>query len=257
MKVLPDKARCGEVLTRRAIDEFLAVFDGAIVEPDQSAPASSFHGPEFASDKVRKLIIVCLTPHDVAKSVHFALAYHMDVSLRINGRIVSGQADRDAGIVIDVSGLKSIVIDRSQTVVRVGSGATIAELDKLTGALGLVVPIGASTGSIVLSAGVGWLSQGLEAPDHPIIGLQVVTPDGLTRIVDTRLDARLFQEILAGHHDRGVVTAFFLYVQPYRAVFDCRAHRQNFHAGNLLRLYREFMRIESDTTSVFYAMLRS
>src|SRR6185503_5948668 len=71
------------------------------------------------------------------------------------GHNVGGRAVADAGLMIDLSLMRSIVVDVAERTARVEGGATWKEVNRETQQFGL-----ATTGGVVGSTGVGGLTLG-------------------------------------------------------------------------------------------------
>ena len=66
-----------------------------------------------------------------------------------------------SGIVIDLSGMRSVYVDSANRTVRVEGGSTLSDMDRETHVFGLAVPCGivpkTGIGGLTLGGGVGWL----------------------------------------------------------------------------------------------------
>jgi FAD/FMN-containing dehydrogenase len=102
----------------------------------------------------------CASTDDVAEALAFAAACGLEVSIRAGGHAVSGRALCE-GVVLDVRGLDFVEVDPVRRVVRVGGGATWAQVDRATQEHGLATTGGrvSTTGvaGLTLGGGSGWL----------------------------------------------------------------------------------------------------
>jgi len=98
---------------------------------------------------------------DVIAAVNFARANELLTAIRGGGHNVGGRALCDDGIVIDLSGMRSVYVDSAKRTVRLEGGATLGDMDRETHVFGLAVPCGivpkTGIGGLTLGGGVGWL----------------------------------------------------------------------------------------------------
>jgi FAD/FMN-containing dehydrogenase len=128
----------------------------------------------------------------------------------------------DDGLVLDLSAMKTVLVDPIARTVTAGAGLTLGELDAATARHGLATPTGivSVTGlsGLALGGGLGWLNgvHGLTCDN--IISVEIVTADGelLTASDDEHPD--LFWAIRGGGGNFGLVTSFTLRLHPVSTV---------------------------------------
>ena len=130
-----------------------------------------------AIDRRPAVIVRCVDVQDIVHAVRFAERHDALISVRGGGHNAAGFAISDSGLVIDLTRLRSVVVDSARRTARVGGGATFADYDAATHAHGL-----ASTGPIISMVGVGGYTLG--GADHAIriVDAQNVEYDSAERV---------------------------------------------------------------------------
>jgi hypothetical protein len=163
-------------------------------------------------DKRPAAIAYCLDEQDVASAIGFARERGLRVAVRGGGHNGGGLGSVDDGLVIDLSPMAEIAVDRAARMVRVQGGALLKDVDAATHAHGLAVPVGiigtTGVGGLTLGGGTGHLTRthGLTI-DH-LVAATVVLADGSVVQVDADRDPDLFWAIRGGGGNFGVVTSF-------------------------------------------------
>src|SRR3954468_39108 len=93
-------------------------------------------------DKRPALIARCASADDVAPVIALAREHNLPLAIRGGGHNGGGLGSVDDGIVIDLSKLRSVSVDPATKTVKVGGGATWADVDAATHVHGLAVPCG-------------------------------------------------------------------------------------------------------------------
>jgi hypothetical protein len=158
------------------------------------------------------LIARCKNSEDVSLVVKFARNNNLLTSVRGGGHNVAGNAVCDGGLMIDLSLMNNISIDKKKMAAVAEPGCTLGNADEATQKYGLVIPAGivTSTGiaGLTLGGGFGWLSRkwGLTC-DH-LISAEVVTAGGEIIHVSSDENPDLFWGLKGGGGNFGIVTSF-------------------------------------------------
>ena len=211
-------------------------------------------------DRRPALIARCLGDSDVQAAVRFAAAHRMLLSIRGGGHHIAGNAVADGGLMVDLSGLRTIVVDPGRRTARVGAGALLADLDRASQAHGLAVPLGinSTTGvaGLTLGGGFGWLTRRHGLTIDNLLGATVVTADGELRRVSPTSEPELFWALRGGGGNFGVVTSFEFRLHPVGPELHAGLVIYPFaQARRVLRAWRDFNAGAPDALSV-WAVLR-
>ena len=98
--------------------------------------------PNAMIDRRPAIIARCTGAADVIACVRFAREHDVLVSVRGGGHSVAGKSVCDGGLMIDLSGMKGIRVDRARRTVRAEPGLTLGEFDRETQAFGLATTLG-------------------------------------------------------------------------------------------------------------------
>src|SRR5438046_1093454 len=133
-------------------------------------------------DRRPALIARCAGVADVIAAVSFARTHGILVSVKGGGHNITGNAVCEGGLMIDLSAMKSVRVDRVNRTARAEAGLTWGEFNRETQAFGLATTGGvvSTTGiaGLTLGGGLGWLmgKHGLSCDN--VISADIVTADG-------------------------------------------------------------------------------
>ena len=169
-------------------------------------------------DRHPGLIAQCAVAADVVAAVRFARRHALSVAVRGGGHNIAGHAVCDGGLVIDLSRMTAVRVDRAARRARVEPGATLADVDRGTLADGLVLPTGinSTTGiaGLTLGGGFGWITRKFGLTIDNLVGADVVTADGALLHASAAENADLFWALRGGGGNFGIVTGFDFQLHP-------------------------------------------
>jgi FAD/FMN-containing dehydrogenase len=193
------------------------------------------------------------------RAVTFARANDLLVAVRGGGHNVGGRALCDDGIVIDLSAMKGVFVDRLERTARVQAGATLGDVDRETHAYGLAVPAGviSRTGiaGLTLGGGVGWLVRKYGLTCDNLLSCEVVTAAGEVLTASAESNADLFWGLRGGGGNFGIVTSFLYRAYPVATVLGGLLIYPRDHARAVLHHYRDFMAKAPEELTAYAGLL--
>ena len=197
-------------------------------------------------DKRPAVVVQPVNAGDVMTAVRFAADNDLTVAVRGGGHSVPGFGTCDGGVVIDLSAMRGVRVDPLTQTARVAGGATWGDLNAAAYPFGLATTGGiistTGVGGLTLGGGIGYLARGLGlCAATTCSSADVVTGDGSFHVASDKDDADLFWAIRGGGGNFGVVTSFEFRLSPVKDIYGGPMFFELDQAGDLFRLYREFI----------------
>lgn len=169
-------------------------------------------------DRRPALIVRATGAADIMDVVRFVRRHELDFSVRGGGHNVAGKAVCDGGLMLDLSLMKGVRVDRERATVRVQGGATWGDVDRETQAFGLATTGGIVTttgvAGLTLNGGIGWLRNKYGTSSDNLVSADVVTADAELLTASERENPELFWALRGGGGNFGVVTSFEFRLHP-------------------------------------------
>src|SRR6266576_186395 len=231
------------VLPDSFIEDLKASLRGPLLCPGEAGYDDARQVWNGMIDKRPALIACCYGVADVISSVNFARKHELLVAVRGGGHNVAGNAVCDGGLMIDLSGMRSIRVDPAQRTARAEPGATWGEFDRETQAFGLATPGGqiSTTGVAGLTLGGGWghLARRYGLVSDNLISADLVTADGEFLTVSKTQHPDLFWGLRGGGGKFGIGTSFEYRLYPVGPVLAGVVAYPMERAKDALRLFRD------------------
>jgi len=237
-------------LSDTRIENFRQCLRGRLIRPGDEEYDNSRRVFNGMIDRRPALIVRCGGVGDVIASVDFARENDLLVAVRGGGHSVAGNSVCDGGLVVDLSGLRSIRVDPVRRVARAEGGATWADLDYETQIFGLATTGGtfATTGiaGLTLGGGLGYLNRKYGLSCDNLLSADVVTGDGRLLIASDGENDDLFWALRGGGGNFGIVTSFEYRVHPVGPVLAGLLVYPIDAAKEVFRFHRELARDAPD-----------
>ena len=170
-------------------------------------------------DRYPEVIVKARDVYDVVAAVRMAKREALRLTVRSGGHSWAGNHVRDGGLLLDLSALQDVTVDKENLRATTGPGRAGHELCELLGKQGLFFPAGhckgVCVGGYLLQGGFGWNSRALGPACMSVIGLDLVTADGDVVFASPEENADLYWAARgAGPGFFCVVTRFHLRLYP-------------------------------------------
>ncbi len=238
------------------VEDLKGRFRGKILLPED-------HGYEGARqiwngmfDRKPAIIARCVGTSDVIHAVNFARDHNLLLAVKGGGHNSAGTAVCDGGMMIDLSLMRRVVVDKKKKTVRVDGGALLGDVDYETQLHGLAVSAGivshTGVGGLTLGGGMGWISRKYGLSVDNLISAEVVTADGKLVTASADENPDLFWGIRGGGGNFGIVTSFeFKGAEIGTEVFSGMIIKKFEDAKQYIRFHRDYVRTLPDEMTVW------
>jgi FAD/FMN-containing dehydrogenase len=205
-------------LTAAEVKELRAGLKGKLLLAQDAGYAEARRVWNGSIDRHPALIVHCESREDIVRAVQFASAHSLLTAVKGGGHSLSGQSTCEGGLLIDLSGMRAIEVDRDKRLARAQPGVLLAALDGQCQAAGLVTPLGtaADTGiaGLTLGGGQGRLMRTLGLSCDNVRSFELVSADGKVRRVSADENPGLYWALRGGGGNFGVVSGFEYRLHP-------------------------------------------
>jgi hypothetical protein len=211
-------------------------------------------------DRRPALVVRCASADDVSRTIAFARTHSAPLAIRGGGHNGGGLGVVDDGVVIDLSPMDDVFVDTASDTVRVGGGATWAQVDAATNEHGRATPAGiistTGVGGLTLGGGIGHLTRRFGLTIDNLIGADVVLADGSQVYASENDHPDLFWALRGGGGNFGVVTTFEFrtHAIPPALMFGPTFWPIE-QTGEVLKWWSEFLPSAPRAVNGFFAML--
>lgn len=207
-------------------------------------------------DRKPAIIARCLGTSDVIHALNFARDNNLLIAVKGGGHNSAGTAVCKDGMMIDLSLMRRVMVDKNNKTVRIDGGALLGDADYETQLHGLAVSAGivshTGVGGLTLGGGMGWISRKYGLSIDNLISAEVVTADG--RLVTASKDENpdLFWGIRGGGGNFGIVTSFeFKCAEIGTEVFSGMIIKKFEDAKEYIQFHRDYVRTLPDEMTVW------
>jgi FAD/FMN-containing dehydrogenase len=224
--------------------ELKAGFRGELLLPDDSKYDEARSVWNGMIDRRPAVIAQCLGVEDVIRSVKFAREQGLPLSIKSGGHNISGLAVCNDGLMIDMSRMRGVWVNRDERVAIAQAGCILGDVDHETQVHGLAAVLGfvSETGiaGLTLGGGFGYLTRRFGWTSDNLLSVQLVTAEGRVVQASKRENGDLFWALRGGGGNFGVATGFEYKLYPIGPdiLAGAIAWRAE-HSEKVLDLYRD------------------
>jgi FAD/FMN-containing dehydrogenase len=194
------------------IEDFKTRLRGQLLQPNDSGYDEARKIWNAMIDKRPAMVVRCAGVADVMEAVAFARNHDLRLAVKGGGHNIAGNALCEDGLMIDLSPMRSVRIDREARRAYVEGGALLRDFDHEAQAFGMATPLGINSttgvGGLTLGGGFGWLSRKHGLTVDNLLSADVVTADGRFLRTSATENPDLFWALRGGGGNFGVVTGF-------------------------------------------------
>jgi FAD/FMN-containing dehydrogenase len=247
------------ILTPAATGKFAHSLKGEIILPNDASYETARRVWNHAVDLHPAIITRCAGNEDVVRAIEFARANDLLVAVRCGGHSFAGHGTCEGGLVIDLSLMKRVEIDPVAATVRLQSGVLAGELDLMTNAFAMAVPLGScpsvGVAGYALGGGESALTPKLGFACDNITRVEIVTADGRILRADSNENPDLFWAVRGGSGNFGVVTTLDFRLHHIREVLAGHLKYPIRDAREVLRFLNQYAPTIPDELFLLAAVL--
>nr|WP_308290605.1 FAD-binding oxidoreductase [Streptomyces marispadix] len=193
-----------------ALNDLRRGFTGVLLTPGDPSYEERRHVFNAMIDRSPALIALPRNEAEVARAVAYGRAEGLQIAVRGGGHSVAGNSTTD-GVVVDLRLMNGVTVNPDARAVRVGGGATMADLDRATQPYALATTGGrvstTGVGGFVLGGGSGWLERAFGLACDNLLAAEVVTAGGDLVRATPHTHSELFWALHGGGGNFGPVTS--------------------------------------------------
>ena len=248
-----------EILDTAHVDAFAAQLHGGVTrptDPDYDEVRALYNA---MIDTRPALIARCADVDDVVAAVNFGREQGLEIAIRCGGHNGPGLGSVDDGLMIDLSGLKTITVDPDSSTAMIGGGCLLGDVDAATHEHGMATPGGiistTGAGGLIPGGGVGHLTRKCGLSIDNILGAQVVLADGSVVNANENENEDLYWALRGGGGNFGVITQLTMRLHPVSMVVAGPMFWELERSADLLRWWREFILDAPEDLNGFFAFM--
>ena len=232
-------------MTAKTIPELRQLVSGDVIGREDPGYDEARRVYNAMIDRRPAVIVRCANAADVVASVNYARENRLDLAIRGGGHSVPGFGTIDDGVVIDLSGMRSVTVGPAARRARAEGGATWGDFNAATGEHGLATTGGiiSTTGvaGLTLGGGIGYLARAHGLSIDNLLSADIVTAGGRQVVASATENPDLFWAIRGGGGNFGVATALEFQLHPVDQVYGGPMFYAAKDAETILRFFRDFI----------------
>ena len=232
---------------------------GEIILPDDRRYEAARRVWNHAVDRRPAIIARCAGSEDVVRAVEFAHSNNLLVAIRSGGHSFAGYGVCNGGMVIDTSLMNRVRVYPSGQEISLGSGLLAGQLDQITNAFLMAVPLGScpsvGVAGYALGGGESALTPKFGFGCDSILSVEIVTADGRINRASKEENQDLLWAVCGAGANFGVVTEIDFQMHPVGKVVAGHLKYPIRKARDVLRFLKDYALTIPDELFLIAAVL--
>jgi FAD binding domain/Berberine and berberine like len=211
-------------MNRSGLAKFAKSLIGEVVLPHDRNYTELRRVKNRAVNMYPAIVVRCADLKDVQLTVRFARDNQLVTAVRSGGHSFAGYGVCDDGLVIDLSLMKRSIIDPVHERIKIEPGIVAGELDCLTQAFKMAVPLGScptvGVAGYALGGGESSITPKFGYGCDSIVDLQIVTADSRVLRANSREHSDLFWAMRGAGANFGIATSLEFQLHPVESVLS-------------------------------------
>ena len=195
---------------------------------------------------------------DIQATLSFAGSNHLPLAVRCGGHSYAGYSTCDGGLVLDMSGFRSMTIASDKSSARLGGGMLCGAVEIETAKAGVATVLGqcpsVGVGGFLLGGGVGPLMGKYGLGCDNILAAELVLADGRLVRASAHENPDLYWAIRGGGGNFGIVTKFEVALHSVSKVLAGMITLESEDPRHFLRAFRDFLPTVPDELTLIALM---
>jgi len=204
------------------------------------------------------LVVHPTSPQDIQTTLSFASSNHLPLAVRCGGHSYAGYSSCDGGVVLDMSGFRSVTIAADARHARIGGGMLSGAVEIETAKRGVATVLGqcpsVGVGGYLLGGGVGPLMSKYGLGCDNVVAAELVLADGRMTRASALENPDLYWAIRGGGGNFGIVTEFEVALHSVSNLLAGIITIESADLRELLRAFRDFVAAVPDELTLIAIM---
>jgi FAD/FMN-containing dehydrogenase len=218
---------------------------GTVFRPGDAKYEQLRKGYAAKFDAHPDLVVHPVNPQDIQVTLSFASSNHLPLAVRCGGHSYAGYSTCEGGLVLDMSGFRTIAIAGDKSHARVGGGMLCGAVEIETAKAGVAAVMGqcpsVGVGGFLLGGGVGPLMSKYGLGCDNVLAAELVLADGRQVKASPKENPDLYWAIRGGGGNFGIVTEFDVALHPVSKVFAGNITLESADPREFLQAFQEFV----------------
>jgi FAD binding domain-containing protein/berberine-like enzyme len=208
----------------QAARKFAASLKGRVILRGDTQYSKARRVWNHAVNAFPEVIVRCANVDDIVRAIEFSRQHDLAAAVRSGGHSFAGHGVSNGGLVIDLSPMKRVEIDPCRLSASIEPGVLAGELDCITQAFEMAVPLGScpsvGVAGYSLGGGEGSLTPKFGYGCDSLTRVDIITADGRLRSASKHENPDLFWAVRGAGANFGVVTKLEFQLHPIKTVLS-------------------------------------